>query len=497
MLWKDYYSPTTVDEALELLGEHAGQARIIAGGTDLMIELERGIRKVPALIDVSRIPGLDTITLDDDGLIHLGPLVTHNHLADSDLIVERAFPLAQAAWSVGGPQVRNRGTVAGNVITASPANDTITPLMALDASVTLASRRGRRTIAFEDFFLGVRQTALAGDEMLIDIAFPAMRETERGCFIKLGLRRAQAISVINVACVLDFDNDAVTRARVTMGSVAPTIIRAPEAEMTLVGSALNDETIEEAARLASLSAQPIDDLRGSAAYRREMVRRLTARALRQLGDGTERVDWPRRRAMLWGPNGPQPGRLPASTFHQDGGEQPIEAVVNGRPVTIRGANGKTLLDALREDVGLTGTKEGCAEGECGACTVLLDGMAVDACLVPAPRAHATEILTIEGLAASDNPTVDDLHPLQRAFIFEGGVQCGYCTPGLIMAGTALLRENPAPTMDEIKQSITGNLCRCTGYYKVLSAIERAAADLSWGSKGAEERGGKETDMEVK
>lgn len=482
MLWKEYYSPTTVEEVLDLLAEYAGQARIIAGGTDLVIELERGIRRVPKLIDVTRVPGLDTITLDQDDLIHLGPLVTHNHLADSELIVQRAFPLAQAAWSVGGPQIRNRGTVAGNIITASPANDTITPLMALDASVTLASKRGRRTVTFEDFFLGVRQTALADDEMLVDIAFPAMRDTERGCFIKLGLRRAQAISVVNVACVVDMNGETVARARITLGSVAPTIIRAPEAEMALVGSALQEQVIEEAARLASRAAQPIDDLRGSAAYRREMVRRLTARALRQLRDGTERQGWPRQRAMLWGPGGPRPGQLPASAVHQADGDQPIETVVNGQSVTIQRANGKTLLDALRDDVGLTGTKEGCAEGECGACTVLLDGMAVDACLVPAPRAHGAEVITIEGLAASEDPAVDDLHPVQRAFIFEGGVQCGYCTPGLIMAGAALLYENPSPTLDEIKQSITGNLCRCTGYYKVVSAIQRAAADLSQGAK---------------
>ncbi|MBS1253353.1 MAG: Carbon monoxide dehydrogenase medium chain [Anaerolineales bacterium] len=478
MLWKDYYSPTTLDEVLDLLEQHAGQARIMAGGTDLVIELERGLRQAPTVIDVTRIPDLDAVTLDDDGLIHLGPLVTHNHLVDSNIIIERAFPLAQAAWSVGGPQIRNRGTVAGNVITASPANDTITPLMALDASVTLASKQSRRTVAFEDFFLGVRQPALADGEMLIDIAFPAMRETERGCFIKLGLRRAQAISVLNVAVVLDFNGDTVTRARVAMGSVAPTVIRAPQAERVLVGSVLDDDAIDETARLASRAARPIDDLRGTAEYRREMVRRLTRRALRQLRDATERAGWPQKRAMLWGPNGPQPSRLAASAVHQNNGQQPIETVVNGKRVTIRNANGKTLLDALREDAGLTGTKEGCAEGECGACTVWLDGVAVDACLVPAPRAHGAEVVTIEGLAASENPTVDDVHPVQRAFILEGGVQCGYCTPGLIMAGAALLRENTSPTMGEIKQSITGNLCRCTGYYKVLSAIERAAADLS-------------------
>jgi carbon-monoxide dehydrogenase medium subunit len=181
--------------------------------------------------------------------------------------------------------------------------------------------------------------------------------------------------------------------------------------------------------------------------------------------------------MLWGPKGPQPSRLDALSFHRAGDAQVIETVVNGQPFTLHNANGKTLLDALRDDAGLMGTKEGCAEGECGACTVWLDGMAVDACLVPAPRAYGAEIVTIEGLAAGENPTLDDLHPVQRAFILEGGVQCGYCTPGLIMAGAALLNENPSPTPDEIKQSITGNLCRCTGYYKILAAIERAAAEL--------------------
>jgi xanthine dehydrogenase iron-sulfur cluster and FAD-binding subunit A len=270
------------------------------------------------------------------------------------------------------------------------------------------------------------------------------------------------------------EGDRVSRARVAMGSVAPTIIRAPEAEMVLVGSSLHDEIIEEAARLAGLATRPIDDLRGSAEYRSEMVRRLTGRGLRQLREGAERTQWPARRAMLWGPGGPRRSQLRELTHHVDGGEQTIETVINGRPVTMTGANGKTLLDALRDDARLTGTKEGCAEGECGACTVLLDGMVVDACLVAAPRAHRAEVVTIEGLAATEDPTLDDLHPVQQAFIFEGGVQCGYCTPGLIMAGAALLRENPEPTLDEIKQSITGNLCRCTGYYKVLSAIHKAA-----------------------
>jgi len=469
-MWKTYYTPNSLTEALTLLDTHRHAARIIAGGTDLLLELERGARQLEAVIDVSRLAGLDTIT-QDDGRIHLGPAVTHNQVVESELCREGAFPLVSACWQVGSPQIRNRGTIAGNLATASPANDTICPLMALDASVTLASIDGRRDVPLADFFLGVRKTALADNEMIVDIHFPALKPDQVGTFEKLGLRRAQAISVVNVTVVLSLAEGKIGGARITLGSVAPTIIRAPEAEAALVGQSLTDAVIAEAAKLAAQAARPIDDVRGSAAYRRYAVEVYTRRALRALRNGEERDFLPVQPVMLWGEtNGRFPTRQIDVTAHQAEGDEAIVCIVNGKPAIVRHANHKTLLRMLREDLHLTGVKEGCAEGECGACTVLLDGIAVMSCLVPATRAHRSTIVTVEGLAAG--------HPLQEAFVEENAVQCGYCTPGFVMSGVSLLDEQPAPTPDEIKQAFAGNLCRCTGYYNIVKAVENAAQKLA-------------------
>ena len=476
-LWHRYHIPGDVAQALRLLAEHGPEARIVAGGTDLILELERGVRRASVLIDVSRLAGLERI-VEEDGLIRLGARVTHNQAVASPLVVERAFPLARACWEVGAPQIRNRGTVVGNLITASPANDTITPLWALEARVTLASVRGQRQLSFPEFFQGVRRTALAPDEMVTAVTFPALRPGMRGTFIKLGLRRAQAISVVNAAVVVEWEDrviDGLPRvrtARVALGAVAPTIIRSPQAEAALRGAPLSDAVIETAAQAAAADARPIDDIRGSAAYRREMVRVLVRRALRQLRDGCERRGWPRAPVMLGGER-PAPAWRGEPLSHARADDRPIEAIVNGRRVAVRGAAGKTLLRMLREDLGLTGTKEGCAEGECGACTVLLDGAAVMSCLVPAPRAHGAEIVTVEGLPRYDNDA-GELHPVQHAFIEAGAVQCGYCTPGLLVSAARLLAERRSPTPTDIQQALTGNLCRCTGYYKIIEAVERAA-----------------------
>jgi len=469
-MWRMYRTPTSVAETLRLLAEHGDRARILAGGTDLLVEWQRNAGHECDLIDVTRIPQLDLIRVDDDGVIHLGPALTHNQSASSEVLAKGGWPLAQACRQVGTPQVRNRGTVAGNLVTASPANDTITALWALNARLTLDSLRGRRVLPVEDFYAGVRRTAIAPDELVTDIAFPALGAHQRGVFLKLGLRRANAIALVNAAVILTMDGPKVSAARIALGSVAPTVIRSAEAERALLGNALDEEPIAEAAGLAAQSAAPISDVRSGAEYRRTAVRLLVQRALAGLRDGGREVPGGRAAPMLWGrSNGRFPHWAGASLCHGEGGSETIECVVNGEETVVAGAGGKRLLDMLREDLRLTGTKEGCGEGECGACTVFMDGIAVLACLVPAPRAHGTRLVTIEGMAPAGR-----LHPVQQAMIEEGAVQCGYCSPGFVMAGASLLDEIPDPTREQVAAGLSGNLCRCTGYYSILRAVEKAA-----------------------
>lgn len=150
----------------------------------------------------------------------------------------------------------------------------------------------------------------------------------------------------------------------------------------------------------------------------------------------------------------------------------LKMIVNGEPVTLEVDGAFTLLDVLRENLNLKGTKTGCREGECGSCTVLLDGLAVNSCLVPAMKTQGCAVLTIEGLGTVDSP-----HPLQKAIAETGGVQCGYCTPGFVMSAAALLKNYPQPTEDEVKRGIAGNLCRCTGYKRIVEGVMQAAEKM--------------------
>jgi carbon-monoxide dehydrogenase medium subunit len=452
--------PLTVEDALAALATHAGAARVVAGGTDVLVELQRGVKLTETLIDVSALRALKYVRREG-ATIALGGLATHNDLLGAPFARAAALPLAQACIEVGAPQIRARGTIAGNLVTASPANDTIAPLIALDAELVLVSSSGERTLPLNGFYTGFRATALRADELIREIRFRALGGARRGIFLKLGLRRAQAISVIDLAVVVELDaGGSVRDARIVLGCLAPTVIRAPRAERALLGARLDAATIAHAAHAAVEDAAPIGDVRGSAGYRRSTLAALVTQALERLAAGREDDGYPAVPILLQTP-APAPAALP---LHDT-----IDATINGVAQRLHDAQHKTLLDALRDAAGLTGAKEGCAEGECGACTVWLDGAAVMSCLVPATQAHGGTITTIEGLADGDT-----LHPLQQAYIDCGAVQCGFCIPGMIMAGAKLLEERAAPSLDEHQAAISGNICRCTGYRKILDAMTAAA-----------------------
>ena len=150
----------------------------------------------------------------------------------------------------------------------------------------------------------------------------------------------------------------------------------------------------------------------------------------------------------------------------------IQITLNGKPIPLEIQPHRLLLDLLRDEIGLTGTKEGCGTGDCGACTVLLNGKPVNSCLILSGELDGAEIVTIEGLKIGP-----ELHPVQKAFIQDGGAQCGYCTPGMLMMSKALLEENPNPTEEDIRFALSGNLCRCTGYAKIVQAVQDAAVEL--------------------
>ena len=460
-----YERPATLDEALNILATHGDRARIVAGATDLLLEMQRKVRQVDVLVDLSAISGLGEIT-SIDGMITLGPLTTHRQVVTSEVIRAGGLPLAQASLEVGSAQLRNRATVAGNLITASPANDTISALMALDATVTLTSVDGSRVVPLAQFYTGVRTTVMRPDEIMTAISFTSLGGSWSGMFAKVGLRSAQAISVVHTAIVLERTDSTVTAARIALGSVAPKVVLVDAAD-ALIGSELSDAAITRCADAAAAEVHPIDDVRATAVYRTDMVRVAVERILRALSQGSEAATWPDRTMTL------SRGNPSRATVVSVDGRDPIEVTVNGVATTGADGTSETLLDWIRNNATdaagrfLTGTKEGCAEGECGACTVHMDGQAVLACLVPAAAAHGSAVTTVEGL------TSDVDRGLEESLVTCGAVQCGYCTPGFVMSASSLITEHENLTDDEIRDGLGGNICRCTGYTSIVEALDIA------------------------
>jgi xanthine dehydrogenase FAD-binding subunit len=276
----EYHAAHDLKEALELAEQFGSRKRFLSGGTDVTVRLKEGLIREDVIIDLSRVAELRFVR-KESGVIHIGAGATHADLCASSVVLEHGRALALAASRVGGPQIRNMGTVGGNVANASPAGDTIPALIVLDVFVSIASRTGTRDVPIIDFFTGPGRSVLAADELVSELHFPATGPNELTGFGKLGARQAMTISTANVAFYFRIgDNRRIAEARIAFGSVAPTVVRAHKTEQMFcqLSPVLSWDAIRGAAQMAWKEVAPIDDLRATAVYRKEAVVGLLAEA---------------------------------------------------------------------------------------------------------------------------------------------------------------------------------------------------------------------------
>lgn len=275
-------SPRSVAECLAYI-QAKEHARLMAGGTDTVVQMKEGKGRPQTWINILGLKELRFIRQVENG-IEIGPLTTHTDIVQSSLLRERATALVDACWEVGAAQIRNRGTIGGNLATASPAGDTIPALYVLDAVLELRSLSSSRKVGIEEFFLGPRKTVMRRDEMITGITIQPHQPNEISIFQKLGPRRAQAISIVNVAIRLRMEEG--TRkckgGKIALGSVAPTVIRAKKCEAMLALQPLSDDFIHDIGQVAQREVAPISDIRASAGYRKAMAGALTERGLYRL-----------------------------------------------------------------------------------------------------------------------------------------------------------------------------------------------------------------------
>ena len=273
-----YVAAKDIGHAVAALAEHGAKAKILAGGTDLLVEIKHAVHNPQVIVDVSRLRELKEIAVKDDGL-HIGALATHGDIMASPIIRDMFPALVDAAHSIGAVQTRNLGTLGGNLITCVPSMDSGPTLMALEATLTVANAAGQRQMPLAELFVGPRKTSLKPGDLLVDIVIPKENLNKPAGFEKFGLRKGQALALVNAAAAFFIDKGKFKAPRIALGAVAPVVIRAPKAEAYLEGRAINAEAMTEAGRIAATEAKPITDFRASAEYRRDLIAVLVKRAL--------------------------------------------------------------------------------------------------------------------------------------------------------------------------------------------------------------------------
>jgi carbon-monoxide dehydrogenase medium subunit len=462
-----YSRPASVEEACALLAADDG-ARLIAGGQTLVPLMAMRLARPTRLVDIARLPGLAYVREEADA-IAIGAATTQR-MVEHDALVQAKLPLLARALSfVGHTATRARGTIGGSLANGDSAAEIDLVAVTLGATLSWREGAGGGDIAAADFFIGPMVTTLPATAVLTGVRFPVWGGRVGIGFQEISSRRSDFAFASAAAQVALAPDGACARIAIGVGAATETPLRLTAAEQALTGARPTAEAIRAAVNEALAGIATMADLHASAEYRRRVVTSLAIRAVNEAVE--DAVGW----AIAPAPEPPRGQDRFGAVAHAETDSNAILPTlrVNGTSYPLDAEPRMTLLDCLRDRLALTGAHAGCEHGVCGACTVLVDGVAVRSCLMFAVQADGRAITTIEGLA----PAPGELSVLQDAFCETHGLQCGYCTPAMILAAHALLAGNPAPTRDDIVEAISGNICRCTGYAQIVEAVALAAERL--------------------
>ncbi len=278
-----YFAPQKIEEVLEILSKHGKEIKVIAGGTDLLIQYYNRLYEVNGWLDLKNIKELKEIEIHQNQM-EIGAMVTHTQLEKSQEIKKYYPVLSQAAADIGSPQIRNRGTIGGNIVNASPAGDLLAPLMAYDAQFKLLSTKGEKIVPAEEFFIGPKKTILEPAQLLTRIILPLPTERTYGSWIKIGKRKALIIATITMALVVEMaeDNKTVKDVRTCLGSVAPTPIEIKEIRKKMIGKKFSELDYNQLGQIVEDKISPIDDIRGTREYRKDVAKNIMINALEEI-----------------------------------------------------------------------------------------------------------------------------------------------------------------------------------------------------------------------
>ena len=491
---KALHEAKSVDDAVRLLLEYP-QAQIIAGGSDVLVQMREGKRAGAELVSIYGLDELRGVVMEEDGTIRIGSLTSFSHITKDPIIQKYINVLGEAVDMVGGPQIRNIGTIGGNTCNGVTSADSASTLFAWDAVIELAGPDGIRRIPIKDFYIKAGKVDLRPGEIQTAILIPREAyEGYEGYYIKYAMRNAMDIATLgcSVNVKLSEDKKTFTDVRIAYGVAGPVPMRAIHAEAAGRGLEVTDENIEKIGDTVLEDVTPRDSWRASKAFREHISKLLCKRALREAVRRAGGVISEESQAAM-APNTSdnenagtgEKKEAPASIsgVSEDSGTVRHTIMTDAESgkqyklvrCRINGVERETMVDVrasltdmLRNDYSLTSVKKGCEVGECGACNVIIDGECYNSCIYLAVWADGKEIRTVEGLMGPDG----ELSDIQQAFIDEAAMQCGFCTPGVIMSAVEILESGKEYTRDELRKQLSGHLCRCTGYENILNAVEK-------------------------